>query len=557
MSETGADKPNNEVAENVAAAATTNATTAAASTSAIANDNESMASLKTSGVDCAEHDSTLEAEQNDEIMTLDDVLDQQKEIDMEYAAVLGGSDFKSCTYEKVCKRERSLFFICLAISLVSLFSIYCCETHSQGYIKRQALYACLTCSPEARTDAKQRAGVCLACSYSCHSGHELIELYTKRAFRCDCGTSRILAVRCRLDENKLEANTANHYNHNFSGVYCTCARPYPDPEDPIEDEMIQCVVCEDWYHCRHLGVPAHRIPSTGDFSEMICGGCMERNEFLQHYVGFCVQAPLLDKDESTEVDVEATPTGDEKSKSAKSDPDSRDGQFTDEINKCIQDIIEINKSDLGEDGTASDVVVAPVDDAEAGAPPPTKKQKLNDASEKVTAIQSAIDVESAATRSDTDANAPKPCRKPRLAVSSAAAAAGATFWPDGWRSRLCDCAVCAVQLQRKRVEFLLDPEDTVRCYEEKGLAKMVRRSSDGEMQPEYDVAMSALSQLDHGSQVDILSGYNKLKEKLTDFLRGFVANEQVVTEEDIKRFFRMMREGGGGANGLNAKKPEP
>ena len=46
----------------------------------------------------------------------------------------------------------------------------------QGYVKRQALYACGTCSP---ADGEP-AGVCLACTLTCHEGHELYELYTKR-----------------------------------------------------------------------------------------------------------------------------------------------------------------------------------------------------------------------------------------------------------------------------------------------------------------------------------------------------------------------------------------
>ena len=46
---------------------------------------------------------------------------------------------------------------------------------SQGYVNRQALYACGTCSP---TD-EDLAGICLACSLECHDGHELFELYTK------------------------------------------------------------------------------------------------------------------------------------------------------------------------------------------------------------------------------------------------------------------------------------------------------------------------------------------------------------------------------------------
>ena len=51
-----------------------------------------------------------------------------------------------------------------------------CVSNLQGYVKRQALYACGTCSP---VDAEP-AGVCLACTLTCHDGHVLYELYTKR-----------------------------------------------------------------------------------------------------------------------------------------------------------------------------------------------------------------------------------------------------------------------------------------------------------------------------------------------------------------------------------------
>ena len=46
----------------------------------------------------------------------------------------------------------------------------------QGYVPRQALYACDTCTGPA----EMPAGICLACSYECHEGHQLHELYTKR-----------------------------------------------------------------------------------------------------------------------------------------------------------------------------------------------------------------------------------------------------------------------------------------------------------------------------------------------------------------------------------------
>lgn len=58
-----------------------------------------------------------------------------KEADM----VLGGDDGEECTYAK-------------------------------GYMKRQALFSCLTCTPDGN------AGVCTACSFSCHDGHDVFFL---------------------------------------------------------------------------------------------------------------------------------------------------------------------------------------------------------------------------------------------------------------------------------------------------------------------------------------------------------------------------------------------
>ena len=138
-----------------------------------------------------------------------------------------------------------------------------------------------------------------ACSYHCHPSHEIVELYTKRHFRCDCGNRKLKHNACKLANDKTPVNESNRYlvhlgefdhmycmlkesvvshrqllsgfarfiyllqihsnylfsyNQNFKGVYCTCHRPYPDPEDETPDQMIQCIICEDWYHGRHLQV---------------------------------------------------------------------------------------------------------------------------------------------------------------------------------------------------------------------------------------------------------------------------------------------------------------
>lgn len=157
----------------------------------------------------------------------------------------------------------------------------------QGYIKRQAIYACLTCCSDARTDPSKRAGVCLACSLSCHENHEMVELYTKRNFRCDCGNPKFDSNPCQFTPEKSELNEDNRYNQNFSGVYCICSRPYPDPESTVEDEMIQCIICEDWLHASHL---ESKLPLNDQYAEMICKGCMDKNEFLHDYSILAVNA---------------------------------------------------------------------------------------------------------------------------------------------------------------------------------------------------------------------------------------------------------------------------
>ncbi|XP_028252978.1 putative E3 ubiquitin-protein ligase UBR7 isoform X2 [Parambassis ranga] len=181
----------------------------------------------------------------EQTVSLVDVLEEDEELEEEASAVLAGSDSDHCSYP-------------------------------QGYVKRQALYACNTCTPKGG----EPAGVCLACSYKCHEGHDLFELYTKRNFRCDCGNRKFTELQCKLHPEKDEVNSLNKYSHNFFGVYCTCSRPYPDPDDQVEDEMIQCVVCEDWLHGRHLGCV---VPDCVELQEMICESCMNKNPFLWTY----------------------------------------------------------------------------------------------------------------------------------------------------------------------------------------------------------------------------------------------------------------------------------
>jgi len=186
----------------------------------------------------------------DSTLSLSEILTRQKELEDEAREILPG-DTTVCSFD-------------------------------EGYV-RQAVYACKTCTPDTA------AGFCFACSISCHGGeseafhekgrkerkdlelttcpsppspsfppsplpmstdHEIIELFPKRAFKCDCRTSK-LSHPCSLSQpsasstsssSKLPPNELNHYDKNFLGRFCICDADY-DPQEEAEN-MVQCIVCE-------------------------------------------------------------------------------------------------------------------------------------------------------------------------------------------------------------------------------------------------------------------------------------------------------------------------
>ena len=111
-------------------------------------------------------------------------------------------------------------------------------TYDAGYVT-QNVYLCRTCSSGGK-----KVVVCFGCSLDCHSHHDILELWKKRAIRCDCGVEGQL---CSLREKgRIEANTENKYvpEQNYEGLFCWCHQPY-NYDDAL---LVQCVCCSDWYH---------------------------------------------------------------------------------------------------------------------------------------------------------------------------------------------------------------------------------------------------------------------------------------------------------------------
>ncbi|WRX18893.1 hypothetical protein QQP08_011380 [Theobroma cacao] len=72
----------------------------------------------------------------EQTMSINEYLESIEEEELEADLVLGGDEGDECTYSK-------------------------------GYMKRQAIFSCLTCTPNGN------AGICTACCLSCHDGHEI------------------------------------------------------------------------------------------------------------------------------------------------------------------------------------------------------------------------------------------------------------------------------------------------------------------------------------------------------------------------------------------------
>ncbi|KAM7375846.1 hypothetical protein PAMP_005613 [Pampus punctatissimus] len=383
----------------------------------------------------------------------DDFLSNEEEL-QEALCVLAGSDPENCSY-------------------------------SRGYVKRQAVFACSTCTP----NTADPAGICLACANKCHDGHDIFELYTKRHFRCDCGNSRFGGFQCQLIPAKDNENDKNLYNHNFHGCYCTCDRPYPDADDQVNDDMIQCVICEDWFHTRHLGCS---MVEPEELQEMVCEACMSKAPFLWTYAAHFAAPPVIsvsrpeEEEEEEVVDVEG---GGEK------EEDSEPSQTGDEE--------------------------------------PSTSLEHTKQEEAVNRSSSCKRTHKEMTGSPGKATTkPVDCRLKELqAQGLERPRQGAVFWPYSWRSELCTCTSCKRAYVAVQVQFLMDQSDTILAYENKGLDEPFGQHP----------LMALTSSMSHVQQLEVIYGYNELTTVITAFFEQCAAEGKTVTAEAVHQYFEELR----------------
>ncbi|KAL3049181.1 putative E3 ubiquitin-protein ligase UBR7 isoform X1 [Trematomus bernacchii] len=384
---------------------------------------------------------------NQEEPDIDDSLASEEELE-QALAVLAGSDPENCSY-------------------------------SRGYVKRQAVFACSTCTP----NAAEPAGVCLACANKCHEGHDIFELYTKRNFRCDCGNGKFGEFKCQLILAKDEQNDRNQYNHNFNGCYCTCDRPYPDADDQSNDEMIQCIICEDWLHSMHLGCTT---VEPDELQEMICETCMNRFPLLWTYAAHFAAPPVISvsqPEEEVEVDVEEGAEKEESSPSRDEEPSTS---------------VEHTKQEEA---------------ANRSSPCKRSHEEMTSSTANATTKTVVCRLE------ELQAEGPERQRQ------------GAVFWPYSWRSQLCTCMSCKKLYVAAEVQFLMDQSDTILAYENKGMDEPFGQHP----------LMALTNSMDRVQQLEVIYGFNEFTTSMTAFLEQCVAEGKTVTVEAVHQFFEELR----------------
>lgn len=413
-------------------------------------------------------DDVFDEEREKPSVTLDEYLDDLEERELEAEMVLGGDDGDECTYLK-------------------------------GYMKRQAIFSCLTCTPEGN------AGVCTACSMSCHEGHEVLELWTKRKFRCDCGNSKFGDFICKLQTNKDIENVDNLYNHNFKGTYCTCDRPYPDPDVEEEEEMIQCCICEDWFHREHLGLDSsEKVPVDEEgeplYDELICQGCSATCSFLTLYPQHIFIA--TNKHSEIENDVKGKGIAEQPLSGPASSCNVEDSSC--ELPKPSDSVANLN-SENGSDGG--------------------ERLVSEEASEKDLSLskcsQDASSSASATCKLGVDLSEATPVLESTKAM----------FLVKNWRDFLCQCENCSNFYNQKGIGFVLDKDETIAEYE-----KRAKQRREERLQQQEGASMNMFNNLGHIEKVEIMSGIADMKNEMENFFASRDTSDAVTSDEIYQLF---------------------
>ncbi|KAK1080004.1 hypothetical protein LTR33_005918 [Friedmanniomyces endolithicus] len=438
---------------------------------------------------------------------------------------------------------------------------------------RQSVFACLTCNPPPASRYQQftPAGICYSCSISCHGEHTLVELFTKRDFECDCGTTRleVSGTPCALRHNAATgrkggvigelARDGNKYNHNYEGKFCGCGEEY-DPEQE-KGTMFQCLGLgtvedggcgEDWWHPECLmGLPRSSPGKAPQQLDM--NGALEtvREEAVTE------EGAAFDADSESQNDTEPPlPPG-----------FPAEDDFDHLICYKCADAFSWIKQYAGAPGFLPGVPTKSVTPTNGFAHTPSNES-----------TSASDETQSKKRKPDDDLSGPQDSKRIRADIETSTllvrAAEPATnghchdgttatprhatlapaptdritlFLKDSFRDTFCRCSACFPRLAQHR-QLLEEEEsyepplsDSDAASQNGGApASTTGRSvhSGGSL---LERGEAALSSMDRVRAIEGVMAYNHVKDKVKAFLQPFAQSGQPVGAEEIREYFAKLR----------------
>ncbi|KAL8997980.1 MAG: hypothetical protein Q9188_006198 [Gyalolechia gomerana] len=457
---------------------------------------------------------------------------------------------------------------------------------------RQNLYSCLTCNPPPRSpsDPYKPAGVCYSCSIACHGEHELVELFNRRNFTCDCGTTRLPSTSpctLRIDPktgvkgpvHSEPAAQENTYNQNFRNRFCGCGEIYNAHTE--KGTMFQCLGLageseggcgEDWWHpeCvlglgrswkqqekapalngqasspvagtmidenqqevnEHEELPPG-FPQEDDFETFICYKCVDANPWMKQYAGSTgFLPPVLRISATSSIKPDpALPKLADKAPTESEQGEKQEAQSSNSAPGEAKPPVVDHTTDVH---PQEDSISTPDNEATIRPPAPDPPQPSPSLKRKASSTNISTSDLTLTTTKKTKVDTPQDCYYSTLPPPPHQQFS--LFLHEDFRDHFCRCAKCYPSL-RPHPQLLEEEESyepPLSENDEGGRGSVGTGSL-------LDRGEAALGNVDRVRAIEGVMVYNHLKDKVKSFLQPFAESGQAVGAEDIKAYFEKLR----------------
>ncbi|GAA5857529.1 hypothetical protein JCM8547_009323 [Rhodosporidiobolus lusitaniae] len=405
-------------------------------------------------------------------------------------------------------------------------------TYDLGYIK-QPLYACLTCL--------HNKAVCAGCSVSCHGDHQLVELFSRRHFRCDCGTESMGAgSSCSITGRQdAPANSDNSYGPNFHGQFCFCGKPY-DAETE-SDTMYQCITCEDWMHhaClfgKHVDDDEDGPLKQDDFDMFVCERCVKAPDvrrIVERYAGVEGSGVMLITKAGEVLGRAHLPSDDEEEEPEKAvavgeGPAAEGAEGKRKAGEEATDLPAAKRAKT--DDTSSSLVPSASSSSIATITSSTLADSTLPSSSAATSLSASTSSAASTSKTCTAPPVLPPGESPLAKLEKEQGARANVFLEEGWMMRWCRCSQCLPLFVN--FPYLLEEEDVYEPPEDPDAHKST-----------FELGMDHLmNNMPRAQALDSVRAFAGLSDRLKDYLRPHAEGGVSISKEMIDAFFAQEQE---------------